>query len=228
MEGDVGRRGGLDALGPSVRILAGEGRSHVEVMRSHFYGVAGPVDEAGVTATLSGIRGRFPKARHVVYAWTGPPASGLTRSSDDGEPHGTGGIPCLSALRREGIEGSLVAVARVFGGALLGAANLGRVYGRTAQEAVEQAGVRRLRLQTRLEVRVPMALVGRVDAILHDAMSGAVEVTYEVADPMTGSGAVAVLRATVPAGSETGLVAEVAAQTQGRARTKAVGESFFA
>lgn len=212
-----------------VRILAGAGSAHLEVMRSHFYGVARPLDDASsLVAFVAELRGRYPKARHVVHAWIGPPGSGFSRSSDDGEPHGTGGLPCLGALQRAGLEGSAVAVARIFGGTLLGAANLGRTYGRVAQEAVAAAGVRVLSPVMTVALRVPIAFLGRMEALLGELQGEDVEIRYEVADPVNGTGVLGVLTASLPAGAEAALQKEASERTQGQAEIVSVGRVHYA
>jgi putative IMPACT (imprinted ancient) family translation regulator len=121
--------------------LAGPGSCSLIVRRSRFLGYAAPVTDVGeLQALLADIRSRHHDARHVPHAWIG--VDGATRMSDDGEPGGTGGRPCLGALSRADVRGAAVAVARIFGGVPLGAANLGRAYGEAAAAAVEAAGTR--------------------------------------------------------------------------------------
>ncbi len=87
---------------------------------------------------LTGLRALHPNARHYPYAWRA--LDGASKVSDDGEPSGTGGRSCLGVLLRVGVSGAAVAVARIFGGILLGAGNLGRAYGMAAGDAVTAAG----------------------------------------------------------------------------------------
>ena len=79
-------------------------------------------------------------ARHNVYAYvlSGAP---VMRYSDDGEPQGTGGIPVLETINKSGVTDVCVVVTRYFGGILLGAGGLVRVYGASARDAVEAAEI---------------------------------------------------------------------------------------
>lgn len=135
----------MSALEGCLRLLAGRGEAATTVRRSRFCGHAGPVGDGHeqLASFLEAVRAHDRDAGHVVYAWRG--RDGASRSSDDGEPAGTGGRPLLAVLARAGLVDSAVAVARVFGGILLGAAGLGRAYGEAASLAVSLAPVRTLR-----------------------------------------------------------------------------------
>lgn len=52
----------------------------------------------------------------------------IKRSSDDGEPSGTAGLPILSILEKQGLTNILVVVTRYFGGIKLGTGGLIRAY----------------------------------------------------------------------------------------------------
>ncbi len=125
---------------PARRTLAGEGTGQLQERRSRFLALARPLSAEELEPWLSQLRSQHTDARHIVHAWRG--AQGQSRSSDDGEPSGTGGTPCLGALDRLGLVDSAVAVVRWYGGVPLGAANLARAYGRAAQGALAAAPVR--------------------------------------------------------------------------------------
>ena len=136
--------------------LAGPGAASLLARRSRFFAYAAPAaDSDEVGAWLADVRARHHEARHVPYAWIAP--DGSSRMSDDGEPGGTGGRPCLGALGRHRLRGAAVAVARIYGGVQLGAANLGRAYGEAASAAVAAAGTveRRPERWVRLTVGYP-------------------------------------------------------------------------
>ncbi len=63
------------------------------------------------------------------------------RSSDDGEPSGTAGIPMLEVLRKNQLEGTAAVVTRYFGGIKLGAGGLVRAYSGSVAGALKECGL---------------------------------------------------------------------------------------
>ncbi len=76
-----------------------------------------------------------PKADHYPYAYC---LGGCTKSSDDGEPGGSAGVPLASLLKEKGIDGMIV-VARYFGGTKLGIPRLRRAFLSSAENAIASA-----------------------------------------------------------------------------------------
>ncbi len=108
--------------------------------RSRFIGQIAPVcDEAQAAAFVAQIKARERDARHNVFAYI--LQGGQRRCSDDGEPSGTGGVPALEVLLREGLSDVCVVITRYFGGILLGAGGLVRAYSHAAKLAVDAAEV---------------------------------------------------------------------------------------
>lgn len=89
---------------------------------------------------LAGVRDEYPNARHYVYAYRLHEGR-LEKSSDDGEPQGTGGRPILDLLQHKQLWNTQIIVVRYFGGVLLGTGGLARAYGGTARLALEQAEI---------------------------------------------------------------------------------------
>ena len=59
-----------------------------------------------------------------------------TRSSDDGEPSGTAGVPILSVVNGNNLVNVLIIVTRYFGGILLGTGGLVRAYKEAAEKVI--------------------------------------------------------------------------------------------
>jgi uncharacterized YigZ family protein len=132
-------------------------RHELEVRRSRFITVLRrSPDEETARSLVADLRREFHDARHHCSAFVIGPDRMIQRSSDDGEPSGTAGIPMLEALlKRESTPGVTdlsdvsVVVVRYFGGILLGAGGLVRAYSESVSAAMDLAPLverRRLRL----------------------------------------------------------------------------------
>lgn len=119
--------------------------------RSVFLGYASPVtteDEA--LDFIAKIKKRHSDATHNVYAYI--LRGSISRFSDDGEPHGTAGLPVLEVLRKEDVTDAVIVVTRYFGGVLLGAGGLVRAYSASAKLALDAAVVKECRPFVRFTV----------------------------------------------------------------------------
>jgi uncharacterized YigZ family protein len=107
--------------------------------KSEFIGYAAPVStEEAAISFIGRIKKKHSDARHNVYAYI-LQKNNITRFSDDGEPHGTAGLPVLELLRKEELTDIAVVVTRYFGGILLGAGGLVRAYTSAANSALNNA-----------------------------------------------------------------------------------------
>ncbi|MDR6636750.1 YigZ family protein [Paenarthrobacter nitroguajacolicus] len=168
------------AAGPDVR-------HELEIRRSRFITVLRrSPDEETARSLVSDLRREFHDARHHCSAFVIGPDRMVQRSSDDGEPSGTAGIPMLEALiKREtapqvtDLSDVSVVVVRYFGGILLGAGGLVRAYSESVSSALESAPLvirRRLRL---CALEVPHAEAGRLENELRGAGYVMAETGYE-------------------------------------------------
>ncbi|MCL2018577.1 MAG: YigZ family protein [Oscillospiraceae bacterium] len=116
------------------------------VKKSRFISYAKQVDsEESAKAYIAEITRGHKKARHITFAYLiaqypaegGLPAVTHCRHSDDGEPHGTAGLPLMNSIQRRNMENVVVVVVRYFGGILLGKGGLIRAYGKAAGLALE-------------------------------------------------------------------------------------------
>ena len=107
--------------------------------RSVFLGYASPVTtEEEALEFVAKIKKRHSDATHNVYAYI--LRGSISRFSDDGEPHGTAGLPVLEVLRKEDVTDAVIVVTRYFGGILLGAGGLVRAYSASARNASRLCG----------------------------------------------------------------------------------------
>jgi uncharacterized YigZ family protein len=111
------------------------------------------------------IKSEHKEARHNVYAYIIGENRMIQRYSDDGEPHGTGGIPMLEVLKKNDITDVVVVVTRYFGGILLGTGGLARAYSKGASLAISEAGVVEKVKGIPLEIVIEYDLLGKLQHV---------------------------------------------------------------
>ncbi len=118
--------------------------------------------EEEAIAFLEKVRKKYYDARHNCYAWVIGEQKEKTRSSDDGEPSGTAGLPILKAIDGSGCTNVLIVVTRYFGGTLLGTGGLVRAYSKSAKDALDDAAKVRMCLCARLRVTIQYGALDRI------------------------------------------------------------------
>lgn len=103
-------------------------------------------------------------ATHVCSAFIG---KNIRRSSDDGEPSGTAGVPMLSCLDKKGMENTAAFVVRYFGGIKLGAGGLIRAYSSSVSKAIEEANKVADMIYNQYEISLSYELANKIDYILN-------------------------------------------------------------
>ena len=149
-----------------------EVQGEFEDRRSRFIAQLAHVSsEAEANAFIEKVRSRHHDARHNVPAWV--LADGRERSSDDGEPSRTAGMPTLEVLHGAGLKDVCCVVTRYFGGTLLGPGGLVRAYTAATQVAVEAAQkadcMVEMTLVTRVVVQIPYSAYDRITRMVADA-----------------------------------------------------------
>ena len=113
--------------------------------KSRFISYVQPVySEEEALQFLNSIRKKHYDASHNCYAYILGESMNIQRSSDDGEPSGTAGVPILEVIKKENITNSIVIVTRYFGGILLGVGGLIRAYTEGAVRGIKAAGTVRV------------------------------------------------------------------------------------
>lgn len=97
------------------------------------------------------------KANHNCSAFILGEEAMIKRSSDDGEPSGTAGIPMLGVLEQHQVTNVVAVVTRYFGGIKLGAGGLIRAYTASVAEAVKEIGLVTVKEQEGLQVQLSYA-----------------------------------------------------------------------
>lgn len=163
-------------------VPAAYGESRYEDRRSKFIGEIFPVETPEeAIQKLGAVKARYRDARHHCYAYIIREGNYM-RYSDDGEPQGTAGMPILDVLRREGITNVCCVVTRYFGGVLLGTGGLVRAYTKSAQLALETAGVCEMNRYAVLLLTCPYSLLGVVQNLLpeHACMTEDIDYAADV------------------------------------------------
>ncbi|MBU3192129.1 YigZ family protein [Clostridium bowmanii] len=111
------------------------------------------------------VKDEHKEARHNVYAYIIGEKRMIQRYSDDGEPHGTGGIPMLEVLKKSELTDVVVVVTRYFGGILLGTGGLARAYSKGASLAIKEAGVVEKVKGISLKIEIDYDLLGKLQYV---------------------------------------------------------------
>ena len=101
------------------------------------------------------IKDEYKDAKHNCFAFSVYEENQkYTKSSDDGEPSGTAGIPILNVIEKNGMSNILIVVTRYFGGFLLGTGGLTRAYSGVAAEAINNSEI--VYMQQGSQVKIEM------------------------------------------------------------------------
>ena len=109
----------------------------LEVNKSKFIGIVFKVRNAvEFNNMMDFIKEKYPKATHYVYAYR---FINEFKSSDDGEPGGTSGMPIFNVIDKENLFNTAIVVVRYFGGIKLGAGGLVRAYSKCASNLIDDS-----------------------------------------------------------------------------------------
>ena len=162
------------APGPDVVV-------ETEVKHSRFLAAVRRVDTADAAlAFVDEQRRLYPDARHHCWAFVvgDDPSARAERSSDDGEPGGTAGIPMLQVLHHRDLVNVAVVVTRWFGGIKLGAGGLVRAYSGAVATALDEAPLVERRQQEKFTLAIDHGEAGRVEAELRGRGVAVLDVAY--------------------------------------------------
>lgn len=136
--------------------------------KSRFIGYVKPVKtQEEATDFINAIKSKHWDATHNVSAYV-LRDNNIQRSSDDGEPSGTAGVPTLDVLLKEGIVDTCVVVTRYFGGTLLGAGGLIRAYSRATKIAVDAGHIITMAPCKIISVSVDYSFYDRLNILLNE------------------------------------------------------------
>lgn len=149
-----------------VTIFAPQKDEFVE-KKSVFIGSIAPACEVEEAMDfVNAKKSEYKDATHNVWAYL--LKNGQKRYSDDGEPQGTAGVPCLEVLEKSGVCDICVVVTRYFGGILLGGGGLCRAYSHGAAIAVAAAQKKLMEPSLRVRLSCDYGLYGKLTYVLPD------------------------------------------------------------
>lgn len=105
-------------------------------------------------AYIAQIKKEHYKANHSCSAMIIGEEGLLKRSSDDGEPSGTAGVPMLTVLEKQELTNVVAVVTRYFGGIKLGAGGLIRAYAGSVADALSKIGTVEVKELDGLEIQL--------------------------------------------------------------------------
>lgn len=147
---------------------------------SRFIGDLCPTsDEDAAFRFVADVRLREPSATH--HCWAFRLDSGVSRSSDDGEPAGTAGPPMLRRLESADLVDVVAVVTRYYGGTNLGTGGLIRAYGAATAAAIDAATTVTRRRMVRYRFVHPYELTAQVHRVLAAQEAEIVEALYDEA-----------------------------------------------
>ncbi|WP_242258039.1 YigZ family protein [Streptococcus thoraltensis] len=103
---------------------------------------------------IAAIKKEHYKANHSCSAMIIGENSEIKRSSDDGEPSGTAGVPMLTVLEKQELTNVVAVVTRYFGGIKLGAGGLIRAYAGSVAHALNETGLIAVKEQVGLQINL--------------------------------------------------------------------------
>ena len=140
------------------RTIKEDGQVQEEIKKSRFICHAKRVySEEEARDFITAIKKEHYKATHNCSAFIVGKRSEIKRTSDDGEPSGTAGIPMLGVLENHNLTNVCVVVTRYFGGIKLGAGGLIRAYAGSVALAVKEIGIIEIKEQAGIQIHMTYA-----------------------------------------------------------------------
>ena len=140
------------------RTIKEDGQVQEEIKKSRFICHARRVySEEEARDFITAIKKEHYKATHNCSAFIVGERSEIKRTSDDGEPSGTAGVPMLGVLENHNLTNVCVVVTRYFGGIKLGAGGLIRAYAGSVALAVKEIGIIEIKEQAGIQIHMTYA-----------------------------------------------------------------------
>lgn len=155
------------------RTIKEDGQVQEEIKKSRFICHAKRVySEEEARDFITAIKKEHYKATHNCSAFIIGERSEIKRTSDDGEPSSTAGVPMLGVLENHNLTNVCVVVTRYFGGIKLGAGGLIRAYAGSVALGVKEIGIIEIKEQAGIAIQMSYAQYQEYSNFLkeHDLM----------------------------------------------------------
>lgn len=150
------------------KTINGEAVSEFVEKRSKFVCYAKHVEsKEEAEGYITSIKSKHWDAKHNVFAYRVKDEN-ISKSSDDGEPSGSAGMPVLFILQEMGLQDVVVVISRYFGGVLLGIGGLKRAYSLGAKLAVEACGICEMVSCIVLSLKISYYIFGKVKNLIQE------------------------------------------------------------
>ena len=149
------------------RTIRQDGQAQEEIKKSRFICHAKRVySEAEARDFIAAIKKEHYKATHNCSAFIVGEKSEIKRTSDDGEPSGTAGVPMLGVMENHQLTNVCFVVTRYFGGIKLGAGGLIRAYAGSVALAIKEIGLIEIKEQAGLRLKMSYSQYQNFDNFL--------------------------------------------------------------
>ena len=149
------------------RTIRQDGQAQEEIKKSRFICHAKRVySEEEARDFIAAIKKEHYKATHNCSAFIIGEKSEIKRTSDDGEPSGTAGVPMLGVMENHQLTNVCFVVTRYFGGIKLGAGGLIRAYAGSVALAIKEIGLIEIKEQAGLRLKMSYSQYQNFDNFL--------------------------------------------------------------
>lgn len=149
--------------------ILSDGESDIEIKKSRFIcSLKRVYSEEEAKKFIAQKKKEHWKANHNCSAFLIGEKNDIQRSSDDGEPSGTAGVPMLEVLKKQELINVAAVVTRYFGGTKLGAGGLIRAYSHAVSHALTEIGLVEGKLQQEIQLTISYTHVGKVQNFMEN------------------------------------------------------------
>lgn len=171
--------------------------------------------ESEAEKKLSEVKALHHSAKHHVYGYV---LENSEKSSDDGEPSGTGGVPIMTAIKSFNLKNVLVVVVRYFGGILLGTGGLRRMYSSGAVGVLEMSGSVKMSFCSEISVSCDYKQIGQISNCILNFGGKILKTDY--------AGEVKI-RFCIPCGSEADILSKLEGILRCKNKTSIISKGYY-